>query len=205
MSPLNSAGFSCVALAAWALTFTSILGCEPVDVAQLIDEKDLPLEVWDFSEGMVAEEANWGAEGWETATEIGDSQFKGPVHLRILLPDDRAIEGKYELVWARRREGQVDVSLVYPPMTAERARDTVLALLASADEAASENNRARVEDWYESGPKFGPGEQLNLLLSEAGSSTIEIGVTIDWVPVFGDEDGRWRVLGSLGPMPSRDE
>jgi hypothetical protein len=191
-----------IAASVLALFFT--VACEPVDIARLIDERELPLEVWDFSEGLAAEKANWGAEGWETATAISDSQFKGPVFLRILLPNDRAIEGRFELVHASRDRGQVYVSFVYPPTSAEEARDTVLTLLASADEAVSENNRSRVEAWYESGPVSGPGEQLNLILSEADSSTIEIGVTIDWVPSFGDEDGRWRVFGGLGPMPSRE-
>ena len=199
MSTLSNACHGFLAAPALVFALALTLGCETVDVARLIEEKDLPLEIWDFSEGLVAEKANWGAEGWKTATEISDAQFKGPVHLRILLPDDRAIEGKFEFVRATRDFGQVDVSFVFPPTTAEQARDSVLGLLESADEAVSENNRARVEAWYEAGPKSGPGEQLNLILSEAGSSTIEIGITIDWVPVLGDRAGRWRVSGWLGP------
>lgn len=195
---------NCLPVAASVLALVFTVGCEPVDIARLIDEKELPLEVWDFSEGLATENANWGAEGWETATEISDSQFKGPVYLRILLPDERVIEGKFEHVRATRDDGEVYVSFVYPATSAEEARDTVLTLLASADEAVSRDNRSRVEAWYELGPVSGPGEQLNLILSEADSSTIEIGVTIDWVPSFGDEDGRWRVFGGLGPMPSRE-
>lgn len=204
MTTLGSACHRCLALPALVFALAQVLGCEPVDVTELIEEKDLPLEIWDFSEGLKAEIMNWGAEGWETATEISDAQFKGPVHLRILLPDDRAIDGRFEFVRATRDFDPVDVSFVFPPTSAKRARDSVLALLESADEAASQNNRARVEAWYEAGPKSGPGEELNLILSEAGSSTIEIGISLDWVPVFGDGDGRWRVSGGIGPMPSRE-
>lgn len=203
VSTLINACRDYLAVRALLFSLALTLGCEPLDVARSIEEKNLPMEIWDFSEGLDPAKANWGAEGWETATEISDAQFKGPVYLRILLPDDRAIEGKFELVRATRDRGQLSVSFLFPASSAEQARDTVFALLGSADEALSRNNQGRVEAWYEAGPEAGPGEELNLILSEAGSSTVEIGVTIDWVPIFGDRDGRWRVFGRLGPMPLR--
>lgn len=187
-----------------AFTLALMLGCEPVDMARLIEEQDLPLEVWDFSEGMVAEKANWGGGGWETATQIVDSQFKGPVYLRVLLPNDRSIEGKFELVRATRTGKAVDyVSMGFPAVTAEEARDRVLALLRSADEAESENNQARLADWYQAGPRFGPGEELNLMLSEKRPRLMDVAINVNWVASPCHPDGLWNINISLSNRPVR--
>jgi len=181
-------------------------GCGRVDVAKLIEQKDLPLEIWDFSEGMVAEKANWGAEGWVTATKIEDEQFKGPVYLRILLPNDRSIEGRFEFVRATRiGEAVYDVSLFLPALEADAARDRLVEILESADDAQGPENQRRVAEWYRAGPRSGPGEQLNLLLSdEEDALRKRVGVNVNWVWAPGRSDGLWNINISLSDETALD-
>ena len=205
MSTLRSAYHGSMALSVLAFALALTLGCEAVDVAKSIEEMDLPLEVWDFSGGMVAEKANWGAEGWVTTTEVGHAQFKGPVYLRVILPNDRSIEGKFELVRATRRGEAVEhVSMFLPALSAEAARDRVLALLASADDAESENNEDRLVDWYQDGLRSGPGEELNLMLSYREPRLMDVGINLNWVTSPWSSEGLWNISISLSNWPVRD-
>ena len=173
-----------------------ILGCQEVDMAEAIEKLDLPLEVWDFSEGMVVSGANWGTEGWETATEIADSQFKGPVYLRILLPEGRAIEGKFSVVRATREGGVVDhVSLKLPPSSAESAYGQAMKWLGSFG-SLPDGSRLRLDQWLTSGPASGPGEQLNFNVSNPHPEVARFGIGIDWVWSRAAE-GKWAVGVSL--------
>jgi hypothetical protein len=172
-----------------AVVYGGMVACSP---ELPIDES---IDTWDLTEGRGPEMVAWGLNGWQLGP---GEQYKAPATLRILLPSDREIQGRFGIVRVAKLGDELSsVIMVMEPKTALEAKIQIQRFLKElrAGPAALE----KLDKWYAGGPKGQEGEMLIINLLE-GAEAPFVSLTADWV-WHGDSGQNWVVTASLHWLP----